>query len=254
MDNEDADKQLPAKKLPTRLANMRMPWGWKLPALTQEGAKWLDDWFSRRSLSAAEATLRICGPGCTFHNQCPLVSLQIPLPLGCPCPVEAKVLDEFITEMRRSLGVEDDDAWGQMLVQYGAMWNLLLQRAMSEENSEMVVVESYRGVDKEGNALYELKVNPTLAFAKDVQRILQSIGKDLVATKEAKLRLSQAKAQAGPEEALRIIEAAFKVSDADVEVKTERIREKRKRPALEDPDRPSLPHVNTDGLKPDDDA
>jgi hypothetical protein len=181
-----------------------------------------------------------------------MVSLQVPLPIGCPCPVETKLLDMFIIRMRRSLGVDDDDLWSLMLIEYGAMWNLLLQRAMSEDGVEEVVIDSFRGVDKEGNALYERKVNPLLIFARDVQRILQSIGKDLVATREAKLRLSQNRVTAGPEEALRIIEASFVAADADVENKAQKIRDKKKKPSIPDPDRPSIPNVNVDNLKPKD--
>lgn len=238
--------------LPAEIKNLRTPWGWELPTLTEEGTKWLDSWFAHRGLSAAEATPRICGPRCTFRQRCPLESLQVPLPLGCPCPVETKLLDMFIIRMRRALNVKDDDLWSQMLIEYGAMWNLLLQRAMSDDDAGEVVIESYRGIDKEGNALYERKVNPLLVFARDVQRVLQSIGKDLVATKEAKIKLSQTKAGVGPEEALRLIEVSFEVSDKDVEDKSQKIRDKRKKPSNLDPDRPSVPHVNTEALKPKD--
>lgn len=246
------DKPDDKLQLPAEIADFRTPWGWKLPVLSKDQARWLDSWFARRGLSAAEASPRICGPNCSFQQRCPLESLQIPLPIGCPCPVETKLLDMFIIRMRRSLGIEDEDVWSQMLIEYGAMWNLLLQRAMSEERAVEVAIESYRGIDKEGNALYERKVNPLLMFARDVQRILQSIGKDLVATKEARLRLSQHKPGVGPEEALQLIEAQFKVSDEEVESKSQKIRDKKKKPSTVDPDRPSVPHVNTDALRPKD--
>jgi hypothetical protein len=232
---------------------MRQPWGWELPKLSEDQIHWLDDWFARRGLSAAEATPRICSERCLFRPHCPLVALeQVTMPIGCPCPVEATIMENWSVQMKEALGLDDDDLWSKMLVEYGAMWTVLLMRAQSEPGADKIVVDSYRGVDKEGNALYEKKVNPSISFSQSVQKILQAIGKELIATREAKAKLKQAKGAPGPDEFVRVVEAQFVASDGDVDAKSEKIRAKRESTTSPDDTEaaPRVPHVDNAGLTP----
>ena len=224
------EPDLPASEEPPKLpkkeshkVDIEEPYGWNLPTLSAEQAEWLDEWFGKRGLSVSMSAPRICHQGCSMRPRCPLEALQVPLPIGCQCPIEHTQIRRWANDMRESLGIPADDKWSLMLLEYAGMWMILLQRAQTEPNSEDIVIDSYRGVDKEGNALYEKKVNPAHAFSERVHKIIQSVGRELVATREARAKLSQDKPRESPDEFARKIEALIIDANKADEEKIKRI-------------------------------
>jgi len=198
------------------MGELDRPYGWN-PNLTQQQQDWLDSWFTRNKISAAPSSPILCHNECPYIRQCPLHIASIPKPIGRECPVERTLLAQWCEEMRKALNVGAEDTWSLMLLEYAGMWRLVIRRAMSEAGTTPVVVESYRGVDTEGNALYELKVNPAIMLADRALKTIQTIGKELIATREAKVKLSREREDVGPEERLRLVQK--KIEDTINKVK-----------------------------------
>lgn len=193
------------------------PYGWALPEMSPEQVKWLDQWFSRNSLSAAAGAPIVCTDRCNYRESCPISLLQVPLPIGRECPIERTLLKETATRMQKALGIEGDDPWSLSLVEYASLWKILMRRALMEAARDKTVVESYRGVDKEGNALYENKIHPALLLAERINKILHEIGEDLIATKKAKAKLETEQSTEGPDAQLARIKA--RMAEAEIEIK-----------------------------------
>jgi len=119
--------------------------------------------------------------------------------------------------MQEALGIDGDDPWSLSLVEYASLWKILMRRALMEAARDKTVVESYRGVDKEGNALYENKIHPALLLAERINKILHEIGEDLIATKKAKAKLEIEQTSEGPDAALARIKA--RMAEAEIEIK-----------------------------------
>jgi len=218
------------------------PYGWKLPALSKDQAEWLDSWFDRNALSAAHSAPLYCHQECPYRRACPLDQLQVPLPIGRECPIERTLLSQEANRLRTELGVQDDDPWSLSLVEYASLWKILFRRALLEAGEDRVIIESYRGVDKEGNSLWEKKLNPALSFAEKVKSILHDIGEDLIATKKAKAKLATGSAPPGPDEYARQVEAKIQEQIKEIEAKTRVLGEKARKtlpppePIAEPPD------------------
>lgn len=199
------------------------PYGWELPALSTDQARWLDQWFARNSLSAAASAPLVCSERCNYKESCPVSLLQMPLPIGRECPIERTLLRENASKMQEALGIEGDDPWSLSLVEYASLWKILMRRALMEAARDKTVVDSYRGVDKEGNALYESKIHPALLLAERINKILHEIGEDLVATKKAKAKLDKEGSTEGPDAQLARIKARIAEATVVINERSDRI-------------------------------
>ena len=138
--------------------------------------------------------------------------------------------------MKDSLDIPDADAWSLMLLEMASIWKMLARRALIEANEGPVVVESFRGVDRQGNALVEKKVNPALAFFMKSQDKIREIGDELLATRKARAKLGDGDRPLGPEEYARQVEAKIKAFRNGAEQqRIDKIRAKEGRPALSPP-------------------
>ena len=184
------------------------PWGWELPEhMTEEQREYLTAWLNNTTYSAVSASPVLCQQSCKYAEKCPLAQMNIPLPVGRECPIERTILHNWATKMKEDLGILDGDSWSLMLLEIGGLLQVMLRRAWAEAAEDTVVIESFRGVDKEGNALFEKKVNPALAYADKLVESTRKIGEELIASKRAKAKLSTEGGVMGPEEKLRKAEA-----------------------------------------------
>lgn len=165
----------------------------------------------------------MCEAGCKYRPSCPLDQVHIQLPIGYECPVERTMLSMEAKKLRDGLEVGPDDPWSLALTEYASLWKVLMRRGLIESTNG-VVVESYRGVDKAGNVLYEKKLNPALEFVEKARKVLHDIGEDLIATRKAKFKLEiGARKAIGPEETLKRIEDKIAKIKAAVGTKVDEI-------------------------------
>lgn len=209
--------------LPDIRTKIDAPYGWNLPELTPEQTQWLDTWFSRNSLSAASSAPLICSDRCNYKESCPLSLLQTPMPIGRECPIERTLLKSYAETMQEALNVDADDPWSLSLIEYASLWKVIMRRALMETSRDKLVVESYRGVDKEGNALYESKIHPAVLLAERVNKILHEIGEDLIATKKAKAKLDKEPSSEGPDARLARIKDRMKEAEIEVTSRSKKI-------------------------------
>jgi len=220
------DQQQDTPQLPAEVGKSTVldtPYGWELPELSTEQVQWLDQWFSRNSLSAASSAPLICTEGCNYRQSCPISLLQTPLPIGRECPIERTLLREYANKMQQALDIDGDDPWSLSLVEYASLWKVIMRRALMETSRDKLVVESYRGVDKEGNALFESKIHPAILLAERVNKILHDIGEDLIATRKAKAKLDKEGSSEGPDAALARIKARMKEAEIEVTSRSKKI-------------------------------
>jgi len=145
------------------------------------------------------------------------------MPIGRECPIERTLLKNYAETMQKALNVDADDPWSLSLIEYASLWKVIMRRALMETSRDKLVVESYRGVDKEGNALYESKIHPAVMLAERVNKILHEIGEDLIATKKAKAKLDKDGSTEGPDAQFARIKARMKEAEIEVTSRSKKI-------------------------------
>jgi len=85
-----------------------------------------------------------------------------------------------------------------------------LYRAALESKNDPIAINSYRGVDNRGNALYEKKINPAVTLIERVHKALRDYGEDLIASRKAKAKLNQEHDHKKPDQIRRELEEKLK--------------------------------------------
>lgn len=159
------------------------------PELEDHQIEYLDDYFeTMRHNPAATATLICKGHQCEIYKHCPLAQASVNLPVGHPCPVERKLVEQWTTDLMNELGIEPDAHVDRAQVSEIVRSRLFSKRSQEILANHTALVDSYKGVDQEGNPLWESKLNPILPFFEKNTKMSEKILDSLIATRESKSR------------------------------------------------------------------
>lgn len=165
------------------------------PIMTDDERIYMDTYLSRASMGAMPRILMKCnGNECKLIKHCPINKMDKQLPLGDVCPVEHALIERIADDLLMDIcdGETDEISWTDkaMAFQY-ARWNIVQHRADAQVSDDgNTEVDSFRGITRDGEAIYERRLKPSFSLAEQAQRNMDRILKQLIATRESKAKIS----------------------------------------------------------------
>jgi len=134
----------------------------------------------------ATSTIDCTAGECKFWQKCPYNLRNLEPPLGGECPVEAFLIKLWSSDLADELAIDGKSGIDLSLVQKVAKSRLFSKRAEEILAQDGFIMRSYRGVDTQGNALFEYKLHPLINLIEKSFKMEDTILKRLIATRESK--------------------------------------------------------------------
>jgi len=136
------------------------------------------------------------GPSCPFISNCPLALVKAPLPIGNKCPVEAGMVNNWITKHLKSLGIEDPDdpihSFDMDMLYEMATQELIKWRCSVHLSDDPRLVSNQQvGATNQGEPIFADVINPVLDVMERAGKNIAKIREALVATREAQIKAGQ---------------------------------------------------------------
>lgn len=132
------------------------------------------------------STLNCKGANCSYWTRCLFNTMSKEPPVGRACQIEDYLINIWVTDICTELGITKNDAIDLSLVFKIAKSRMFRKRADEVLAEEGLQKKSYRGVDKQGNALYEWKLHPLINLIEKCEKLEDLWHKRLIATRQAK--------------------------------------------------------------------
>lgn len=168
---------------------------------------------------------------CPYYSKCPLVRAQIQRPTGQDCPVEAGLMEQWLTQFVQASGneLEGLSAYDHLVIQDIAYQQLLEVRAAMElADNPNIQVRTFMGHDpQDGAPMFTYQLNNLVTFREKSNKMKMKLLRELIATAKAKSeeergnrdrssetaeRLKRIEEKLGPN-AIKTIDAKFKVRE-----------------------------------------
>lgn len=226
------------------------PGGWQLPELTDPEMQAFTDYFNAHVGGVHKYSPTKChGPSCQFAADCPLLRLGKSVPIDRNCPLELTLIRQYMQTMIDELQIQKGNSFDLSTVGAIAINQVLLKRVLDALSSETPVVDHFRGLTREGDAVFERKMHPAFDRVERLQDQMQRLQSDLMATRREKSKDNLRKRMSPSEQAKRlkdrldaarkgvaesdqkllehygIVDAEFKAVDAKVEATAEEPRQ-----------------------------
>lgn len=158
------------------------------PNLTKDELELVMSFFVRNQFGPSIAPL-ICKSDCPLKESCILFKLG-KNKIGEQCPIEAGEAVNWFNKYAEAIQLSGDDYVSAVMLQEAVNWMIMEQRYQHEFRKNPKASEkTMRGVDKEGNPIFDVKPNPVLKSLKEASMRKHAIYRALAATKLEKAKL-----------------------------------------------------------------
>lgn len=161
------------------------------PAVTPEQINNLGSYFIQNQAGNIQQSIICEDQACPYFKGCPLYREKIPRPSGKPCPVEETFKAMWFQNLAKEMGVNPD---GYESVDLGIAVDIVntmidIYRAQSElVNNPEIAERVYKGTDKDGTPIVDLKMNPVIFSLKSSRKQKAELLSIQVATREARAK------------------------------------------------------------------
>ena len=163
------------------------PGGWQLPDLSEDELKAFGDYLNAHAGGVHRySPLKCRGPNCAFAGDCPLIRMNKNVPMGRTCPVELTLVHRYMQEMIDELAVQKGNNFDLNTVGAIAINQVLLKRVLNALSDETPVMDHFRGLTREGQAVFERKMHPAFDRIERIMDQMQRLQTDLMATRREK--------------------------------------------------------------------
>lgn len=183
--------------------------GWT-PRITPEQLENIGQYFQIHATGVSSySPLRCTGPNCSWYRECPLVKNDIDLPIDNYCPVELTLINSWVRDMAAELKLEPNSIFDLFSIGAIAINQIMTKRALKVLSEEDFIIEHFRAMTPDGQAIFERRVHPALNAVKEMTKSSQQIQSDLMATRKEKSK-GEARTRMSPSEQLKKLQDKMK--------------------------------------------
>lgn len=133
----------------------------------------------------------VCSTECKFRNDCPLAQKGVE-PLGYSCAIEMAMIRHLMAEYIESLGVDTDNLVEMMQLKDLVNQDIQMLRASKTLRMEDFIQENVVGIDADGDPIMKKEIHLASVYEERLEKRRQKIFKDLVATRDARVKAGAA--------------------------------------------------------------
>jgi hypothetical protein len=163
--------------------------------LSEEDTSALRDFMkSARYGHQSSLAMKCQGNKCVFYKECPIVKLNLGLPLGENCPVEDALIEQWVDMYLENLGLNKEDIGNSIeihMVYELAGLELIRRRAAKELSKDSLVQEKIVGYSPQGQPIYDDKPSQALLILERQSKIVNKLRDSLLATPKSAAQAGQ---------------------------------------------------------------
>lgn len=162
----------------------------------ESSRKIISKFLDRTSRGYVGSMPMICKRSCPFLSACPLKEAGEPLPLGARCPVEATIMQMWVSKHLAALNIKDinspENSFDMDLLYELAGQELIRWRCgVHISDSPALVAREQVGETLSGIPMFEDVMNPVLEIMERAGRNISRIREALLATRKAQIEAGQ---------------------------------------------------------------